>query len=161
MGAALVAYDDGYSRGVLAARRSGGLSWSDGTTAEEVAMPLSEYEQRVLDDLERDLGSDPKLKSAMTRSPRSASHLIGAGAGVVVGLGIVLAGVMTQVWLLGIGGFALMIAVVLWALLGPTSSPQSSSARSAKNSASKKKPRQGFMTRLEERFERRRDQGDL
>lgn len=121
-------------------------------------MPLSEYEQRVLDDLERDLGSDPKLKSAMTRAPRSASHMIAAGAGVVVGLGVVLAGVMTQVWLLGIGGFALMIVIVLWALLGPTSTP----SRDAKPGATaKKKPRQGFMTRLEERFERRREQGDL
>ncbi len=44
-------------------------------------MPLSEYEQRVLEHLERDLGSDPKLKSAMTRAPRSASHIDGRGRG--------------------------------------------------------------------------------
>ncbi len=121
-------------------------------------MPLSEYEQRVLDDLERDLGSDPKLKSAMTRPPRSATHLLAAGAGVVVGLGVVLAGVMTQLWLLGIGGFALMITIVLWAMIGPSPSPQ----RATKpKQAKSKRDRQGFMTRLEERFERRREQGDL
>ena len=82
-------------------------------------MPLSEYEQRVLDDLERDLGSDPKLKSAMTRSHRTVGHFVAAAAGVVVGLGVVLTGVMTKIWLVGIGGFALMITIVLWALLGP------------------------------------------
>ena len=120
-------------------------------------MPLSEYEQRVLDDLERDLGSDPKLKSAMTRSRRSIGHLVAAVAGVVVGLGVVLAGVMTKVWILGIGGFALMITVVLWALMGPTGG-RSASAKKSKGPAKK---RQGFMTRLEERFERRREQGDL
>jgi hypothetical protein len=120
-------------------------------------MPLSEYEQRVLDDLERDLGADPKLKSAMTRRHRSASHFIAAGAGVVIGLGVVLTGVMTKIWLVGIGGFVLMITVVLWALLGPGPGGRRSS-RAAKPS---KKPRQGFMTRLEERFERRRERGDV
>jgi hypothetical protein len=121
-------------------------------------MPLSEYEQRVLDDLERDLGSDPKLKSAMTRAPRSAGHLVAAIAGVVVGLGVVLSGVMTKLWIVGVGGFILMITVVLWAVLGPSSSR---SARSSKPAKGRSKERQGFMNRLEERFERRREQGDL
>jgi hypothetical protein len=128
-------------------------------------MPLSEYEQRVLDDLERDLGSDPKLKSAMTRSRGTAGRLLVAGVGVVVGLGVVLAGVMTKVWFIGIGGFALMITIVLWALLGPTASGRGTKRQaksqvkgSAKGAA---KGRQGFMTRLEERFERRREQGDV
>ncbi len=128
-------------------------------------MPLSEYEQRVLDDLERDLGSDPKLKSAMARSRGTAGRLVVAGVGVVIGLGVVLAGVMTKVWLIGIGGFALMITIVLWALLGPTGSARAShrSAKSlAKGSAKgSAKGRQGFMTRLEERFERRRERGDV
>jgi Protein of unknown function (DUF3040) len=124
-------------------------------------MPLSEYEQRVLDDLERDLGSDPKLKSAMTRSRGTVGRLVVAVVGVVVGLGVVLAGVMTKVWLIGIGGFALMITIVLWALLGPSASGRGTK-RPAKGSAKgSAKSHQGFMTRLEERFERRREQGDV
>ncbi len=128
-------------------------------------MPLSEYEQRVLDDLERDLGSDPKLKSAMTRSRGTAGRFVVAVVGVVVGLGVVLAGVMTKVWLIGIGGFALMITIVLWALLGPTASV-GGTKRVVKGpgKGTRKGPakgRQGFMTRLEERFERRRERGDL
>ena len=141
----------------------GGLILESRQTAEEVAMPLSEYEQRVLDDLERDLGADPKLKSAMTRSRRTVGRLVTATLGVVVGLGVVLAGVMTKVWLIGIGGFALMITIVLWALLGPSGSSRGSrGAKGAiKGPAGPAKGRQGFMNRLEERFERRREQGDV
>jgi hypothetical protein len=124
-------------------------------------MPLSEYEQRVLDDLERDLGSDPKLKSAMTRSRGTAGRLVVAAVGVVVGLGVVLAGVMTKVWLVGIGGFALMITIVLWALLGPTASGRATKRLAKSPAKGTSKGRQGFMTRLEERFERRREQGDV
>lgn len=130
-------------------------------------MPLSEYEQRVLDDLERDLGADPKLKSAMTGSHRTVGRLVTATFGVVLGLGVVLAGVMTKVWLIGIGGFALMITIVLWALLAPSPSTRGSRVAKGAAKASAKRPsgptkgRQGFMTRLEERFERRREQGDV
>lgn len=120
-------------------------------------MPLSEYEQRVLDDLERDLGADPKLKNAMARSHHTVGHFVAAAAGVVIGLGVVLTGVMTKIWLVGIGGFALMITIVLWALLGPGPGAR----RTARAAKSTKKGRQGFMTRLEERFERRREQGDV
>ena len=119
-------------------------------------MPLSEYEQRVLNELERDLGTDPKLKSAMKRAHRSGGRLLAAGLGILVGLGIVLAGVMSQVPLLGILGFAVMTASALWAL--------SSGSSGTKSSTGKKKsppPRKGLMSRLEERFERRREQGDL
>ena len=124
-------------------------------------MPLSEYEQRVLDDLERDLGADPKLKSAMTRSRRTAGRLVTATLGVVVGLGVVLAGVMTKVWLLGIGGFALMITIVLWALLGPPASARGAKGAAKGPAKGPAKGRQGFMARLEERFERRRERGDV
>jgi hypothetical protein len=139
----------------------GGLILESRQTAEEVAMPLSEYEQRVLDDLERDLGADPKLKSAMTRSRRTAGRLVTATLGVVVGLGVVLAGVMTKVWLLGIGGFALMITIVLWALLGPTASARGAKGAAKGPTKGPAKGRQGFMARLEERFERRRERGDV
>ncbi|MBN2176191.1 MAG: DUF3040 domain-containing protein [Demequinaceae bacterium] len=117
-------------------------------------MPLSEYEQRVLNELERDLGTDPKLKSAMKRGHRSGGRLLAAGLGILIGLCIVLAGVMSQVPLLGILGFAVMTACALWALSGG-----SSGATSAKKKESQ--PKKGFMSRIEERFERRREQGDL
>ncbi len=129
-------------------------------------MPLSEYEQRVLDELERDLGTDPKLKNAMARAPRASGRLATTVFGVILGLGIVVAGVMAQIPLLGVAGFALMIIVSLWSLLGPSGRAQKTAKggkADTKGGAAKgsKKGRQGFMSRLEERFERRREQGDL
>ncbi len=122
-------------------------------------MPLSEYEQRVLDELERDLGTDPKLKNALAHPRHSAARLLAAGLGVLAGLGVILAGVMYQVLLVGIVGFALMTTSALWAIAGGHSAPAPSAA--GKAAARRKQGHQGFMTRLEERFERRREQGDL
>jgi hypothetical protein len=122
-------------------------------------MPLSEYEQRVLDELERDLGTDPKLKSALAHPHRSAARLLAAGFGVVAGLGVVLSGVMYQNLAVGISGFALMTSSALWAIAGghAKQSPKSGEVKRAQN----KQRHQGFMNRLEERFEKRREQGDL
>ncbi len=126
-------------------------------------MPLSEYEQRVLEELERDLGADPKLGQAMSGGPRSRNRLTWAALGVVVGLGSVLAGAIAQTPAVGIAGFALMIFAALWGLLSPRSGSGASRA-SAKGQPSRKAPKgqdDGFMRRVEERFDRRREQGDL
>jgi len=124
----------------------------------ETGMPLSEYEQRVLNELERDLGTDPKLKSAMKRAHRSGGRLLAAGLGILIGLGVVLAGVVSQVPLLGILGFAIMTASALWALSGGSSKGKAGKGPGQKKGAQRRK---GLMSRLEERFERRREQGDL
>ena len=141
-------------------------------------MPLSEYEQRVLDQLERDLGSDPKLGRTMARQPRSRGRLVLGVFGVIAGLAVLVIGAATQMVLLGVAGFAIMAGVALWALLGPRAKPQpapkpsdskpagvsggSASAQAqAKGKKGRSKDSRPFMTRLEERFERRREQGDL
>ena len=122
-------------------------------------MPLSEYEQRVLNELERDLGTDPKLKSAMRRAPRTGGRLVVASIGVLAGLGVVLAGVMTQVWPTGILGFVLMVASALGAMSSGSSKTKSTTASGTGKKGPQ--PKKGFMSRIEERFERRREQGDL
>lgn len=129
-------------------------------------MPLSEYEQRVLDQLEQDLGQDPSLHRAMSRGPRTPGRVIAAVAGVVVGLGIVVIGVVTQIPLVGVAGFAVMVAVALWALLAPRKKPVPVSTDAPKGAAPRGKasaPKQHkpFMERMEERFERRRERGDF
>ena len=121
-------------------------------------MPLSEYEQRVLNELERDLGTDPKLKSAMKHTHRSGGRLLAAGLGILVGLGVILAGVIFQIPILGIAGFAPMAGSALWAL---SSGPKASQQVEASGKKKGPQPRKGLMNRLEERFERRREQGDL
>ena len=127
-------------------------------------MPLSEEEQRVLDQLEMDLGQDPSLHRAMTRGPRTPARVVAAAAGVIVGLTVVVVGVGADIPLLGIAGFVIMAGVALWALLAPRK-PVVPSSKSAPAS-SRGKPQQAksdkdFMQRMEDRFERRREQGDL
>lgn len=126
-------------------------------------MPLSEYEQRVLDQLERDLGADPKLGRTMSQGPRQRGRIAIGAIGVIAGLAVVLAGVSFNVIPLGIAGFALMIAAAMWAVL----SPRRSGAAKAKSAGRGSKPsskgsrKQPFMRRVEDRLERRREQGDL
>jgi hypothetical protein len=126
-------------------------------------MPLSEYEQRVLEQLERDLGSDPKLTSVMAKTSRPRGRWTFAFIGIVGGFGVLLAGVINQNTVIGILGFALMLASALWAMLAPTKAPKAKAgAAGAKSTAAPRKAkRQGFMNRVEERFERRRDQNDF
>lgn len=125
-------------------------------------MPLSEYEQRVLDELERDLGADAKLGRTMARPPRARGRFVLGVLGIVLGLGVVLGGAVSQVVLLGVAGFAIMIGSALWVLLAPRSSatpakPGSKGGPAGRRAGDKK----SLMNRLEERFERRREQGDL
>lgn len=129
-------------------------------------MPLSEYEQRVLEQLEHDLGSDPKMGHVMSRSQKSRGHLAGAVVGVLIGLAVVLAGAMAQMPLIGVAGFAIMLAAAVWGLIGGNATAPSkagSSGARGKGPAPQSKPKadKGFMGRMEDRFERRRDEGDV
>ena len=125
-------------------------------------MPLSEYEQRVLDELERDLGSDQKLQSAMSKSRGPARRVVIAILGVLVGLGSVITGVTVQMPIIGVLGFTLMIGVVLWSILAPTKrGPKGDKVQRDRARGRRREERKGFMRRLEERHERRREQGDL
>jgi Protein of unknown function (DUF3040) len=133
---------------------------------EEVEMPLSEYEQRVLEQLERDLGADPKLGHAMAKASRPRGRWTWAVLGILVGLGVVLAGAMIQVPIVGIVGFAVMLGSALWGLLAPAKKPgvaaaSTGTAPAPKGGKGKKKSGEGFMRRVEDRFDRRREQGDL
>ena len=129
-------------------------------------MPLSEYEQRVLEQMERDLGADPKLTSVMAKTSRPRGRWTFAFVGIVAGLGVLLAGAITQNTIIGILGFALMLGSALWGMLAPTKSKSKSTKAGTTDAkggsdAQRKVKRQGFMNRVEERFERRRDQGDF
>lgn len=122
-------------------------------------MPLSEYEQRVLEQMERDLGTDAKLGSAMARGSRPRSRYLWAGLGVLLGLGIVVTGAVTQMMIVGVAGFAIMLLAAVWALLTPRAASRAASKPG--QPAQGRAPRKSFMARMEERFERRREQGDL
>lgn len=127
-------------------------------------MPLSEEEQRVLDQLEMDLGQDPSLHRAMTRGPRTPARVVAAAAGVIIGLTIVVVGVSMQNPLVGIAGFVIMAGVALWALLAPRKAvvpPSKSAPASSRHKPQQAKSNKDFMQRMEDRFDRRREQGEL
>lgn len=131
-------------------------------------MPLSEYEQRVLEQMERQLTSDdPRL--ANTLQSRGGRRGIGrwllVGLGFVGGLLLLVAGAaMSQLWL-GVIGFLLMFGAVAYAFAGPQQSGPTGVVRNdgsvAPRARGGKKPgsHAGFMSRLEERWDRRRHEG--
>jgi hypothetical protein len=95
---------------------------------EEVPVPLSEEELRALEQMERALvQEDPKLASTLrgTNLRRAARRrAILAGVCFVVGLGVMMAGAVQRITLVGILGFVVMLAAAtigLAAMRGPSS----------------------------------------
>jgi hypothetical protein len=80
----------------------------------EGTVPLSEHEQRLLDQIEQALyAEDPKFASTVRsarRRRRFRPGLIGCGLGVVAGLGLVLVGLITTIIALSVVGFVLLVA---------------------------------------------------
>lgn len=123
-------------------------------------MPLSEHEQRLLEQMERQLyADDPKLASTLRgsgRSLRSRHRLLLGAVGVVAGLAILVGGVASQLWPVGVVGFLVMLGGGWWASTGWQSGQVGASPTSQQPRKSSAQ-RSGFMTRIEERWERRRD----
>ena len=125
-------------------------------------MPLSEHEQRILEQLERDLMSqDPKLATALKAEPgHSASKVIVAGVGIVVGLLLLVLGVAQGAMWLGVIGFLLMFGAVTYAFAfpskGSTPKGRSGSKSTGKQPGGPAKQSSGsFMQRLEDRWDKR------
>ncbi len=77
-------------------------------------MPLSEHEQRLLEQIEQALyAEDPKFAS-LYRSSDLRTHyrrrVLRAAGLFVVGLGLLLAGVTTEIVAMGVAGFVVMLA---------------------------------------------------
>jgi hypothetical protein len=122
-------------------------------------VPLSEHEQRLLDEIEQALyAEDPKFASAV-RSARARSHrrtsLLISLLGIGLGLGLVLVGLLATVIALSVIGFVLLVGGCAYAVQSirhrGSSTPESSTAS--------KLPRNGGMrTRMEDRLRRRFDE---
>lgn len=147
-------------------------------------MPLSEEELRLLEQMERALvEEDPKFASTLrgTSLRRSARRrAILAGAVFLGGVAILMAGAITQVPLVGIAGFVVMLAsatVALTAIRGQQQAPTvPADPRTAMHPSRgftvidggrpsrPRRPRRtassgSFMERMEERWRRRRESG--
>jgi hypothetical protein len=135
-------------------------------------MPLSEHEQRMLEQIEKALyAEDPKFAhSVRARDPRVhyRRRVILAVIGFLLGVGLLVAGIIMKYIPLGVAGFLVMLTSAMWALtswrhmtgLGPRGAPASAPAPARKRrSRDRPATSQGFMERLEERW-RRRQEGD-
>jgi len=125
-------------------------------------MPLSEHEQRLLDQMEQQLyADDPKLASTLRGGPGSGHdrrRLIVGAVAVVAGMSLLIGGVAQQFWPLGVLGFLVMLAGGWLATTGWQSrGVAAGSAGATRPESPKTKSRPGFMERIEERWERRRD----
>jgi len=139
-------------------------------------VPLSEHEQHLLEQMEQAMyAEDPKFASAMrgrTPKARQRRRLLLGCVGVLVGLVLVVLGVTKGLIWLAVAGFVLMLAGAAFAatperksgpvgMVGRDGSPiprrghgatRAPRARSSRGSGT-------FMERMEQRWERRRDQG--
>ena len=83
-------------------------------------MPLSEHEQRLLEQMERALyAEDPKFASSLRgKDPRSnfRRRVLLAAVGFVVGVVLLMTGLVTQVILVSVLGFLLMLASAFFAV---------------------------------------------
>ncbi|MCI2239692.1 DUF3040 domain-containing protein [Paenibacillus sp. TRM 82003] len=131
-------------------------------------MPLSEHEQRLLEQMERALSADdPKFANAMrgSRHGRAARRRLVLGiAAVVVGLVLLVVGASTsQIWL-GAGGFIVMLAGAIWAFspargTGPRADGQPDAAGPRPPRPGRTRRSGSFMERMEHRWDRRRGGG--
>ena len=133
-----------------------------------LAMPLSEHEQRLLDQMERALyAEDPKFATSL-RSANGVRASRGRAAlgvlGVLVGLGLILAGVSSTMIALGVGGFALMLigAVIAYsAFRVPSATVEQDPSVQAPAAQPQGPKSSGFMDRLEDRWRKRNEEGGL
>ena len=133
-------------------------------------MPLSENEQRLLEQMERALyAEDSKFAASFRGSDvrrRKRRQLGVAVVGFVVGLALLMAGVATPVWPLGVVGFLVMLASAMYVVSTSrsTASPLEVVTGTGETRAPRRRSRRGgsgagFMQRVEERWRRRRETG--
>ena len=125
----------------------------------EGTVPLSEHEQRLLDEIEQALyAEDPKfasaVRSARARSRRRAS-LLTSVLGIGLGLGLVLVGLLAAVIALSVVGFVVLVAGCAYAVQAIR---HRGSTRSEASPVSKQPRSSGMRTRMEDRLRRRFDE---
>lgn len=135
-------------------------------------MPLSEREQRLLEQMEQALSADdPKFASHMVADPARTRARRRLALGVVLlllGAGTLVGGVLLKSIPVGALGFAVMVGSAAYALgppgpggpsLGsvqPDGAIRRSSRRRRRATDRSISPQGGFMQRVEKRWERRR-----
>jgi UPF0716 family protein affecting phage T7 exclusion len=134
-------------------------------------VPLSDHEQRLLEQIEQALyDEDPKF-ARLYRATDVRSHYRGrvvrALLGVVAGIAMLLAGVITTLIALGVGGFLVMLASASYGIaswqrmtghrMSPSDRPRLRRGRSRSRDHAPSEHR-SISQRLEDRWQRRQDE---
>ncbi|MGO9081531.1 MAG: DUF3040 domain-containing protein [Streptosporangiaceae bacterium] len=137
-------------------------------------MPLSEHEQRQLEQIEQALYADyPRFANAVRASDPRVHYkrrVIEAALGFLIGVGLLVTGVVINVIPVGVAGFVVMLACSMWAvtsyrhMTGIASGRAPAANRRAAKTAgpgmrAAKTAGPGMMERLEERWRRRQEGG--
>lgn len=132
-------------------------------------MPLSEHEQRMLEQMERALyAEDPKFATALEGSglrTYTRRRVYQAVAGFLVGIALLMAGMVAQQIWISVVGFLVMLGCAVLAVTGWRKAPRqgqqqarADSAGAAGAPARRPRQRRSMMNRIEDRWQRRRDE---
>lgn len=129
-------------------------------------MPLSEHEQRMLEQMERALyAEDPKFATALEGSglrTYTRRRVYQAVAGFLVGIALLMAGMVAQQIWISVVGFLVMLGCAVLAVTGWRKAPKPGEQQPAGSGATgeSRQPRQrrSVMNRIEQRWQRRRDE---
>nr|NLD39758.1 DUF3040 domain-containing protein [Actinomycetales bacterium] len=125
-------------------------------------MPLSEYEQRVLAQMEQQLrAADPELAESLQASPRGRIDVRRLSLGIVValiGIGALIAGVATDLVWLGVLGFlGMLVGALLATTLSSGRAEKDGDAEKPSGGSTPKPAGASFMDRQQERWEKRQE----
>jgi len=126
-------------------------------------VPLSEHEQRQLEQIEQALYAEhPRLARAMRAKDPKVHYrrrVIQAAVGFVIGVGAVAAGIYLKYNWLAAAGFAVMIVSGIWAVASyrRMAGMLMDRGRRRDRRTPKAAPNSGLMDRIEERWRRRQE----
>ncbi|MEU8589875.1 DUF3040 domain-containing protein [Streptomyces sp. NPDC048664] len=127
-------------------------------------MPLSEHEQRMLEQMERALyAEDPKFATALEGSglrTYTRRRVYQAAAGFLVGIALLMTGVVAkQIWI-SVVGFLVMLGCAVLVVTGwrKVPKPGEQGVPGAPGSQRQIRQRRSMMNRIEQRWQRRRDE---
>ncbi|MFD7865970.1 DUF3040 domain-containing protein [Streptomyces sp. NPDC057682] len=133
-------------------------------------MPLSEHEQRMLEQMERALyAEDPKFATALEGSglrTYTRRRVYQAIAGFLVGIALLMAGMVAEkMWItvaLGVVGFLVMLGCAVLAVTGWRKAPKPGEQQAVRAGGAgerrQSRQRRSVMNRIEQRWQRRRDE---
>ncbi|KEF07783.1 MULTISPECIES: DUF3040 domain-containing protein [Streptomyces] len=134
-------------------------------------MPLSEHEQRMLEQMERALyAEDPKFATALEGSglrTYTRRRVYQAVAGFLVGIALLMAGMVAQQIWISVVGFLVMLGCAVLAVTGWRKAPKPGEQQAAAGGRAgpgggqarrQARQRRSMMDRIESRWQRRRDE---